>query len=208
MRAGQTRRTMKNQLKEMFDTLRTLGPLLLLGTAGYLSGCNSTGGWQGAGAEKMYDQNLEAIRATAVLNNDDYYELHRDGRIYVLADVADVKNFEGSGEIALRLTRIGGGPNGETVVFAIAKPESRKKDGFGAVEMFDRKREGSSKGFYAEVFKDERWYLFDSWAGLDAFRNGSTVGLVPAGAAADGAELMASGNVEALKAKFRDVHGS
>ncbi|MGH8443155.1 MAG: hypothetical protein ACRETF_09680, partial [Nevskiaceae bacterium] len=138
--------------------------------AGVLTGCGATGHWQGAGAEKMYDQALEAQRATAVLNNDDYYELHRDGRIYVIADAGDLKEFLGNGELPLRVTRIGGGPKGETVVFGIARPESKKTQGFGAVEMYDGKREGAKKGFYAEICRDNQCYVFGSWADLDAFR--------------------------------------
>src|SRR5262245_15755002 len=88
--------------------IRILAPAM----AGFLSACGATGHYMGAGAEKMYDQNLEAVRATAVLNNDDYYELHQDGRIYVIADAGDLKQFLANGELPLRVTRIGGGPKG------------------------------------------------------------------------------------------------
>lgn len=176
--------------------------------AGVLAACGTTGGWQGAGAEKMYDQALEAQRATAVLNNDDYYELHRDGRIYVIADAGDLREFLSNGELPLRVTRIGGGPKGETVVFGIARPESKKKEGFGAVEMYDGKREGAAKDFYAEVCREGRCYVFGSWADLDAFRkSGSTSGMSDAGLTGPAGEVvMVVQPADALIERFRTLH--
>jgi len=187
--------------------MRTL-KILLPAIAGLLAGCSAPGHWMGAGAEKMYDQSLEAQRATAVLNNDDYYELHRDGRIYVIADAADLREFLGTGELPLRVTRIGGGPRGETLVFGIARPESKKKDGFGAVEMYDGKREGAKKGFYAEVCRDNQCYVFGSWAELDAFRKSGDASRLtkaeltgPAGEA-----VMVAQPADALIERFKTVH--
>ena len=116
------------------------------------SGCGVKGGWMGADAEKKYEDELKQIRLTEVINNDDYYEYHKDGRIYVIADKKDYKEFLENGEIPLRKTDIGVGPNGETVVYGIAKPEKDKKSGFGAVEMFTGRRDGADKDFYAEVY--------------------------------------------------------
>ena len=180
--------------------------LSLLPAALALAACSPTGGWQGAAAEKMYDQNLEAIRATAVLNNDDYYEIHQDGRIYVIADAGDLEGFLENGEIPLRLTRIGGGPKGETVVFAIARPESKKKDGFGAVEMYDGKRKGTDKGFYAEVFKDNTYYVFGDWASLESFRKGDAGGLSQAGSGPEGEPVLTA--QPALLEKFKTLHAA
>jgi hypothetical protein len=208
MGGAHTALTMKDTL-EMLDAMRTLGSLLALGLLAHLAACTPTGGWQGAASEKMYDFNLEAQRAAAVLNNDDYYEIHKDGRIYVLADVADVKGFNVSGEIPLRLTRIGGGPKGETVVFGIARPESKKKEGFGAVEMYDFKREGATKVFYAEIVRDNRYYLFGDWASLAAFRkSGSDAGLsaVPA-KGPNGEAVLVAGEAATVLSRFKALHG-
>lgn len=185
--------------------LSTRGMLAV--AAGVLSACSAPGHWQGAGAEKMYDQNLDAMRATAVLNNDDYYEFHRDGRIYVIADAGDVREFLGNGELPLRVTRIGGGPKGETVVFGIARPESKKKDGFGAVEMYDGKREGA-KDFYAEICRDGSCYVFGSWAELDTFRkSGSAANLARAGVAGPGGEaVLVAQPADKLVERFRTLH--
>ena len=184
-----------------------MNKLLALVPTVALAAC-STQGWQGAAAEKMYDQNLEAQRATAVLNNDDYYEIHKDGRIYVIADVGDLKEFNANGETPLRVTRIGGGPKGETVIFSIARPESKKKDGFGAVEMYDFKRKGAAKDFYAEVVRDGKYYVFGNWDSLEAFRKtGATASLTPA-TGPKGEALMVAPPADTLVARFRTVHGS
>jgi hypothetical protein len=193
-----------NQTGKQMKAIRVLAPAM----AGVIAACGGTGHWQGAGAEKMYDQNLEAQRATAVLNNDDYYELHRDGRIYVIADAGDLKEFLGNGELPLRVTRIGGGPKGETVVFGIARPESKKKDGFGAVEMYDGKRKGAAKDFYAEVCRDGSCYVFGSWADLEVFRqSGSAEGLSDAGLSGPGGEkVMVAQPAETLIERFKTLH--
>lgn len=181
---------------------------MLPAVAGVVAACSAPGHWLGAGAEKMYDQNLEAVRATAVLNDDDYYEIHQDGRIYVIADVADLQNFVATGELPLRVTRIGGGPNGETVVFAIARPESKKNDGFGAVEMYDGKRQGAAKDFYAEISRDNRYYVFGSWPDLEAFRkSGDAAGLSAAAMnGPNGEVVMVAQPADALVERFKTVH--
>src|SRR5690349_15343553 len=179
-----------------------------LAPAAMLAACTAPGHWQGAGAEKMYDQNLEAIRATAVLNNDDYYELHQDGRIYVIADAGDLRQFLSNGEIPFRVTRIGGGPKGETVVFSIAKPESKKKDGFGAVEMYDGKRAGAAKDFYGEVCRDGQCYVFGAWADLEAFRkSGDASALSKADVTGPAGEaVMVAQPSDMLIERFKTVH--
>ena len=46
-----------------------------------------------------------------------YKEVPKDGRIYVFNDPNEFKAWEGSGELGKSITKIGYGPNGETVVF-------------------------------------------------------------------------------------------
>lgn len=179
-------------------------PLLLVPTL--FGACSTPGGWQGAGVEKMYDQGLAAQRATAVLNIDDYYEIHKDGRIYVIADAGDLKEFLGNGELPLRVTRIGGGPKGETIVFGIARPESKKTSGFGAVEMYDGRRKGADKDFYAEVFKDDKYYVFGDWASLEAFRKGAAASPNLAGTGPNGEAVLTA--QPALLERFKTLHAA
>ena len=55
----------------------------------------------------------------------DYREFRHDGRIYVLSRPATIDSFLLSKEVPYRVTRIGAGPGGETVVF-----EADAKDPF------------------------------------------------------------------------------
>lgn len=57
---------------------------------------------------------------------NEVYEVHEDGRIYAFYDKALYKEFMSVGETAYRLTRIGAGPNGETMVFGLTKSDKKK----------------------------------------------------------------------------------
>jgi hypothetical protein len=45
-----------------------------------------------------------------------YVEEVKDGRIYVFADQKNYKVFQQTGELEIRVTRVGAGPNGETII--------------------------------------------------------------------------------------------
>jgi hypothetical protein len=61
---------------------------------------------------------LLVLGASATLGQGFYYkEIHKDGRIYVFNNAENAARFEQSGEMAGQsITRLGGGPNGETLV--------------------------------------------------------------------------------------------
>ena len=174
------------------------------------TGCaSSTGGYQGAETETTYNKQLDAQRQVAVINNDDYYEIRKDNRIIVLSDAKDMKLWLDTGDIAYRVTRIGGGPKGETLIFGIAGPENKKKDGFGSVEMYEGRRVGADKDFYAEVLADGKWYVFGTWAELDSFRKtGRAEGLASAGWSALSEPVVVAQPTDPLTARFRSVHGT
>jgi hypothetical protein len=56
------------------------------------------------------------IDAAAAAQGFYYREIRRDDRIYVFNIAAEAERFEQSGEMGRSLTRVGAGPNGETVV--------------------------------------------------------------------------------------------
>jgi hypothetical protein len=172
-----------------------------------LAGCATKDGWKGAEAEQAYDKQLEQIRLTAIINNDDYYEVHRDGRIYVLSDAREYREFLISGEIPLRVTEIGAGPNGETVVFAIAKPESKKNNGFGSVEMFKNRRQGAAKSFYAEIHRNDRYYVFGDWVSFDAYRKTGQAGGAPSNSGPNGEPVVFTPSSNELVARFKSLRG-
>src|SRR5688572_1585420 len=81
-----------------------------------LSGCAATpADWRGAAAEKTYDKLLEAKRVAELYNNDDYWQVEKDGRIYAFSDQKAYQSWLKTGEIPLLVTQIGAGPNGETL---------------------------------------------------------------------------------------------
>lgn len=116
------------------------------------------------------------VYATPHYNVNDYYQVHHEGRIYIFDDFATYDSFIKVGETPFRLTRIGAGPNGETVVFGLSGADKKMSSGLGSVDLYDGKTEGISDGFYGEVIKDGRIYVFGDWPDLKAFL---TVGEAP-----------------------------
>lgn len=191
-------------------TLKTrwMAPVL----AGMLAACGAKGGWMGADAEKAYDKELAAKRLASVVNNDDYYEYHVGDEILVLADKKDVQVYLTAGEIPLRVTKIGGGPAGQRLVFALVKNEAKameKKVGYkgGAQQMYEGTLEGNDKGFYGEVLKGGRYLVFGSWKDLQAFRQSGTAGAVASGTAADGKPVTFTTDNPDVLARFKELHG-
>lgn len=109
------------------------------------------------------------VASQPAYNVNDYYQVYQGGRIYVFDDFKVYQEFLELGETTFRLTRIGAGPKGETVVFGLRKVDKKKPELSGVVNMYDGKAEGIKDGFYAEVIQDERVYIFNEWADLQAF---------------------------------------
>lgn len=150
--------------------------LTALGAALVLGGCAAQGGWMGAEAEKAYDKELEIKRLAEVNNNDDYYEFERDGRVHVLADAKTYSDFLKTGEIPYSTKKIGGGPGGRTIVYALTKNETKvleknpKAQG-AAQKMYEGNLKGMEKNFFALVERPEGYYVFNSWAELQKFKS-------------------------------------
>lgn len=176
-----------------------------------LVACGAKGGWMGAAAEKTYDKELEAQRLASVRNSDDYYEYHLDNEIIVLADRKDVQTYLSAGEIPLRVTKIGGGPNGERLVFGLVRNEAKameKKVGYkgGAQQMYEGSLEGNDKGFYAEVMKGGRYIVFGTWKDLQTFRQSGAANPVSSGASADGKPVTFTTDSPDVVARFKELH--
>ena len=185
---------------------------ILPAAAGLLAGCGVKGGWMGAEAENKYDAELAAQRLASVRNSDDYYEYHLDNEIIVLADKKDVQVYLKANEVPLRVTRIGGGPNGERLVFGLVKNEAKameKKVGYkgGAQQMYEGTLEGNDKGFYAEVMKDGRYVVFGSWKDLQAFRQSGQAASVATHTAGDGKPVTFTTDNPDVLARFKELHG-
>ena len=182
-----------------------------------VSGCAVKGGWMGAEAEKAYDKDLEAKRLAEANNNDDYYEIHKDGRIYVLSDAKDYKIWLSTDEIPLVVTRIGVGPKGETVKMGLIKREAKAMEAIvgykgGAQRLFEGELKGLEKGFYGEVTKNGQTVVFNDWNVLDAYRKG---GSLSGGVPQDGLSgphgekvlfVATKGPVEDMTARFQAIY--
>ncbi len=186
-----------------------------------LAGCSVKGGWMGAEAEKAYDKELAAKRLAEDSNNADYFEIHKGGRIYVLSDLKEYQTWLKTDEIPLVVTKVGAGPNGETVKLGLIKKEAKameKKVGAkGAAElMFEGKLVGLEKGFYGEVHKDNKIWVFENGKDLHEFQKSGEVpcGITQIGAGPEGKTLVyvqnckaaAKAKPEASMAKFKSIY--
>jgi len=105
------------------------------------------------------------LAASASAGGFYFKEIRKDGRIYVFNDPVEADRFEKSGEMGKAITRIGVGPNGETVVadsetalelfffkYGIAEPVERKPPATQAIVWRDGKtRFTLGDNFYMEL---------------------------------------------------------
>ena len=112
---------------------------------------------------------------TASLNNDDLYEVHHEGRIYIFDDRDTYEEYLQVGETSYRKVRIGSGPKGETIVFGLTNADKKKFSGIASIDMYDGSLDGSSS-FYGEMRVEGRIYVFGSLAEMNDAR---LVGEVP-----------------------------
>lgn len=111
----------------------------------------------------------DSVENNSAKNNIEIYEVHEDGRIHVFYDRALYKEFLSLGETAYRLTRIGEGPNGETLVFGLTKKDKKKGANTKAVKLYstEKKVEGD---FYAETRRHGRIYVFSKFDDMKPVR--------------------------------------
>lgn len=110
--------------------------------------------------------NAETRPETAAL---EIFEVHHDGRIHVFYDQKLYEDFQKLGETPYRLTRIGAGPHGETVVLGLTRKDKKMKQPVLAVEVFDG-RTPAPANFYGEMQRDGRIYVFDSYREMEHVR--------------------------------------
>jgi hypothetical protein len=130
--------------------------------AGLTTGCAST--------ETKTSGSNASTQNVSMEDNSDFYEVHQDGRIYIFYDADTYKEFVALGETAYRKTYIGAGPNGETLVYGLAKADKKKTSGIPSIDMVEGRLEGSKEGFYSEIRTDGRIYVFDDWDEVVSFR--------------------------------------
>ena len=122
------------------------------------SGCATS---QNATAPKAEAKPAVVASAPVMAPTQHYFLVfHENERIYPIADVKNYLAFMEVDELIYTRTRVGEGPNGETLVFGIEKSESKDLSKRSKAEMiYDGKLEPVDP-FYAEVVKDGRYHVF------------------------------------------------
>ncbi|HHS99599.1 MAG TPA: hypothetical protein ENK73_01965 [Thiomicrospira sp.] len=113
--------------------------------------------------------NSEPAQVTETVSSITIFEDDNEGRINQFYDQKTFKAYKAVGETSFRLTRIGAGPNGETVVFGLPKADKKKGANTPAAMLWDGKLEATS--FYGEMYKHGRIYVFDNKADMDHVRH-------------------------------------
>lgn len=123
------------------------------------SGCATSQSESAAKAE------AKPVATAPVTAPTQYYFLvfHENGRVYPIADVKNYLAFMEVDELIYTRTRVGAGPDGETIVFGIEKKEADDLNKPAKAELFyDGKMEVAGP-FYGEVVKDGRFHVFGTW---------------------------------------------
>ena len=110
-----------------------------------------------------------AAQGSAPEQGDYLLEAHGEGRIHIFYDKKTYTEFLQLGETSYRLTRIGAGPKGETIVFGLTSQDKNKRGGIPAVEIFDGNRRPAS--FYGEMRRESRIYVFNNYDDMKAVRD-------------------------------------
>jgi hypothetical protein len=178
-----------------------------------LSGCAATpADWQGADAEKSYDKQLDSKRMAELFNNDDYWQVEKDGRIYAFSELKAYQTWLKTGEVALVVTKIGAGPNGETLKLQLTKADAKAmetKVGYkgAAQRMFEGDLKGVDYGFYGEIVTDTRLMVFSDWKDLESFRttHEAPCGVTNVGGGPEGRTVVFVQSCKAAQAGTPDV---
>lgn len=88
---------------------------------------------------------------------------HDNGRIYPIADVKNYLAFLDTDELTYTRTRVGAGPDGETIVFGIEKKEAEDLGKPAKAESFFDGKYEPAGSFYGEIVRDGRIHVFGSW---------------------------------------------
>ncbi|RBO83349.1 hypothetical protein [Marinomonas aquiplantarum] len=127
------------------------------------------------GGEMAKKGSAETMAESSAMNNNDLYEVHHEGRIYIFDDRDVYEDFLTVGETSFRKVRIGAGPKGETLVFGLTNEDKKKMSGIASVDMYDGSLE-ASEDFYGEMRAEGRIYVFGS---LEEMNTARVVGEVP-----------------------------
>ncbi|TSE32248.1 hypothetical protein Tther_00034 [Tepidimonas thermarum] len=132
-----------------------------------------------------------AAAPAAVQAQEFFVVLPEDGRYYAFGSAKLYQDFLAHGEVALTRSRIGAGPNGQTIVFGITNDDVKAGKPSAAELTYDGKLPPAPQ-FYGEVFKNGRYYVFDDLKALLEFASHGEVpySYTDIGAGPNGATLV------------------
>lgn len=153
----------------MLNTLqrKSVVALSVLFALGALGGCAThqtpTNSKAAAPAAKT-ESAPAAAKAEAPAQTQTYFMVyHENGRIYAMTDPKIYASFLNTDEVPLTRTRIGAGPEGETVIFGITKADGKHLDKPTAAEDIFDGRTQDVGAFYGEVLRNGRFHVFGEW---------------------------------------------
>jgi len=88
-----------------------------------------------------------------------YVVLPENGRVYAFGDTKNYFDFLAHGEVALTRTQIGTGPGGKTLVYGITGDDVKANKPSRGEQILGGTLPATS-GFYGEVYKGNRYYIF------------------------------------------------
>lgn len=148
----------------MLNTLQrksvvALSALLALGTLG---GCASQ--QVPANSKAATPAAKAAAKAEATAQKQTYFVVyHENGRIYAMTEPKIYLGLMEHDEVPLTRARVGGGPDGETVVFGITSKDGDHLDKPTAAEDIYDGRTKDVGAFYGEVVRNGRYHVFGEW---------------------------------------------
>lgn len=148
----------------MLNTLQrksvvALSALLALGTLG---GCASQ--QAPANSKAATPAAKAAAKAEAPAQKQTYFVVyHENGRIYAMTEPKIYLGLMEHDEVPLTRARVGGGPDGETVVFGITSKDGDHLDKPTAAEDIYDGRTKDVGAFYGEVVRNGRYHVFGEW---------------------------------------------
>lgn len=112
--------------------------------------------------------NPPGSQQTASQPVEHFLEVHVDGRINIFYDKHTYEEFLQLGETSFRLTRIGAGPKGETLVFGLPAADKKKTSAIPAIDIYEGKR--IPVNFYGEMRAEGRIFVFSTYADMKMVR--------------------------------------
>ena len=97
------------------------------------------------------------------------FEVFSDNRIYVFYNYDLYKEFLSVNETPYRLTKIGAGTNGMTLVYGLTKEDKKLKATIPEIELYEGKNI-NTESFYGEMRRHGRIYVFDQWSDMKPVR--------------------------------------